>query len=71
MINDNNFSAIYHIRKVLYHWRSHNLSTSKIASSKVYAIVSGKKAIIDFYKNTKINFNEVKDVETGYSVGLY
>ena len=71
LIDDNDLSAIYHIRKVLYHWRSHNLSTSKVASSKDYAFISGKKAIIDFYKNTKINFNEVLDVETGYSVGLY
>lgn len=71
LIDDNNLSSIYHIRKVLYHWRSHNLSTSKIASSKDYAFISGKKAILDFYKNTKLNFNEVIDVKTGYSIGLY
>ena len=71
LLDEYSLDDIYHIRKVLYHWRSHNLSTSKVASSKDYAFVSGKNAILDFYKNTKLNFNEVKEVVTGYSVGLY
>ena len=55
LLDEYSLDDIYHIRKVLYHWRSHNLSTSKVASSKDYAFVSGKNAILDFYKNTKLN----------------
>ena len=72
LLNDKNeLNNIFHIRKVLYHWRSHNLSTSKVASSKDYAFLSGKKAIMDFYKNTNFDFKNVLDVENGYSIGLY
>ena len=71
LINNDEQKNIYHIRKVLYHWRCHPESTAKETSSKDYAFISGKNAIQNFYKNTKLNFNKVKNVENGFSLGLY
>ena len=64
-------SKIYHIAKVLYHWRCHKNSTSKNVDSKQYAFKNGEKAIESFYKNTKIDFPKVKAVEKGFDYGLY
>lgn len=36
---------IYHIPKVLYHWRAHQGSTAGAASAKEYAFEAGKRAI--------------------------
>ncbi|MCD8323345.1 MAG: glycosyltransferase family 2 protein [Clostridiales bacterium] len=36
---------IYHIPKVLYHWRSHRSSTAENPSSKAYAFENGRKAV--------------------------
>ncbi len=38
-------SAVYHIPKVLYHWRCHNESTAENPSSKRYAYEAGKRAV--------------------------
>ncbi len=38
-------SAIAHISKVLYHWRSHELSTAENPESKLYAYEAGKRAV--------------------------
>lgn len=64
-------NSIYHIRKVLYHWRWHEKSTAKNFSSKLYAFDNGAKAVEDFYKNTKINFPKIDRVEKGYDYGIY
>lgn len=64
-------SSIYHIPKVLYHWRCHKKSTSKNTDSKIYAFTNGEKAILNFYKNTKINFPTVERVEKGFDFGIY
>lgn len=45
---------IYHIPKVLYHWRMTNTSTSLAGSNKDYAYVAGKKAIEDYLKRNNI-----------------
>ena len=37
----------------------------------MYAFENGEKAILDFYKNTKIDFPKVLDVEKGHDFGLY
>lgn len=66
-----NTSSIYHIPKVLYHWRCHKKSTSKNVDSKTYAFENGAKAIMDFYKNTKINFQPIENVVKGFDFGLY
>lgn len=64
-------SSIVHIPKVLYHWRCHKESTAKNYESKMYAFDNGEKAILDFYKKTKIDFPKVIDVEKGHDFGLY
>ena len=64
-------SSIVHIPKVLYHWRCHKESTAKNYDSKMYAFENGEKAVLDFYKNTKIDFPKVLRVEKGHDFGLY
>lgn len=64
-------NTIHHIPKVLYHWRCHKKSTAKNTDSKLYAFENGEKAILDFYKNTKINFPDVEKVEKGFDFGIY
>lgn len=71
LIDKNKINTIKHIPQVLYHWRCHNESTSKNINSKTYAFESGKKALSDFYNNTKMNFPKVIDVIDGFSRGLY
>ncbi len=41
---------IYHIPKILYHWRSHGGSTADDPESKMYAIEAGKRAIEAHYE---------------------
>jgi GT2 family glycosyltransferase len=41
-------SEIYHIPKVLYHWRCHEGSTASTGDAKPYAIQAGKKALSDY-----------------------
>lgn len=41
---------IYHVPKVLYHWRSHKESTAENPESKRYAFEAGKRAIQEHYK---------------------
>lgn len=59
---------IYHIHKILYHWRVHSNSTAGDASSKMYAYEAGKKALIEHYKRQKI---DIKDVEKLEILGTY
>lgn len=37
--------GIYHIPKVLYHWRSHKNSTASAPEAKLYAFEAGRKAV--------------------------
>ena len=46
---------IYHIPKILYHWRMIEGSTSNDASSKNYAYLAGKKALEDAFKRRNIS----------------
>lgn len=41
---------VYHIPKVLYHWRSHPNSTAGNPASKMYAYENGKKAVEAHYE---------------------
>ena len=43
-------NGIYHIHRILYHWRMHPLSTAQDPESKMYCYEAGKKAIEDHYK---------------------
>lgn len=45
---------IYHIRKVLYHWRQTKTSTAGYMGNKSYAYKAGKKALEDALKRRKI-----------------
>ncbi len=53
---------VYHIPKVLYHWREHKGSTSSNVNSKPYAHDAGKQAVHDFlsHKYPTI-FSDVKN----------
>lgn len=48
-------SEIYHIPKILYHWRFHDGSTSKDAGNKPYAMLAGERSINDHLARTKKN----------------
>ncbi len=43
-------NKVYHIPKVLYHWRSHRGSTASSPEAKLYAFEAGKRAIEAHYK---------------------
>ena len=45
-----NTDHIYHIPKVLYHWRSHDGSTAGNQGDKQYAIDAGKRALQEHYR---------------------
>lgn len=45
---------IYHVRKVLYHWRQTKTSTAGYMGNKSYAYIAGKKALEDALKRRKI-----------------
>lgn len=62
-----NKDNIYHIPKVLYHWRIHENSTSENPESKLYAFEAGIKASQDYFDRKGI---KVK-VESGPLLGCY
>lgn len=47
-------NKIYHIRKILYHWRQTKTSTAGYMGNKSYAYIAGKKAIESALKRRKI-----------------
>ncbi|MDD3615913.1 MAG: glycosyltransferase family 2 protein [Lachnospiraceae bacterium] len=59
--------CIHHIPKILYHWRSHENSTSENPESKLYAFDAGQRAIEAHYKRCKIDAS----VGKGEYLGLY
>ncbi len=59
---------IYHIPKVLYHWRCHQNSTASNPESKMYAFEAGARAIMEHYKRMGI---EAEKVEKGVDYGIY
>lgn len=58
---------VYHIPKILYHWRNHPDSTAGDAASKTYAFESGKHAVEDYYRRNGI---EAQVSMTAYA-GIY
>lgn len=58
---------IYHIPKVLYHWRAHKDSTAENPESKMYAFEAGAKAIQAYYDRMGISAT----VSQGEYPGLY
>ena len=61
-------SLIAHVPKVLYHWRSHALSTAANPASKTYAYDAGQKALEEF---ARIHFNGNVKVEPMKHLGFY
>lgn len=58
---------IYHIPRILYHWRSHEDSTAENPESKVYAFDAGQRAIQAHYDRVEIKAEVIK----GEYLGLY
>lgn len=48
-------NGIYHIPRILYHWRMHPLSTAQDPESKLYCYEAGKKAIEEHYKRIGVD----------------
>ncbi|MBQ7370791.1 MAG: glycosyltransferase, partial [Blautia sp.] len=59
--------AIYHIPKILYHWRTHEESTSENPESKLYAFEAGRRAIQAHYDRIGVK----AEVSQGENLGLY
>ncbi len=59
--------CVYHIPKVLYHWRAHKNSTSENPQSKLYAFEAGAKAVQAHYDRVGI----AAKVHQGEYLGLY
>lgn len=59
---------IYHIPKVLYHWRCHQESTASNPESKLYAFEAGARAVMAHYERMGI---VVQQVEKGVDYGIY
>lgn len=60
-------SHIYHIPKILYHWRSHEDSTAENPESKLYAFEAGRRAIQAHFDRLHIK----AEVYKGEYLGLY
>lgn len=61
-------SHIWHIRKVLYHWRCHKLSTASNPEAKLYAFEAGARAVYDHCVRIGL---PVEKVERGITYGIY
>jgi len=57
---------IYHIPKILYHWRAIEGSTAQSSGAKAYTTDAGVKALQDYFKNNK----EIK-VTQGFLANTY
>ena len=58
---------IYHIPKLLYHWRCHINSTASNPESKMYAFEAGRRAVEEHYKRVGIPAT----VEHGQFYGIF
>ncbi len=60
-------SQIHHIPHVLYHWRSHDESTSQSMSAKPYVIAVGQNALMEHFERQEIKV-DIEPVRFGYRV---
>ena len=58
--------AIYHIPKVLYHWRMHSASTAANPESKMYCYDAGKRAIEAHLKRMRVEGEVVMTEHLGF-----
>lgn len=59
---------IYHIPKVLYHWRAHKDSTAENPESKMYAFENGERAVQEHYD--RLGISAVVTMRKDY-LGIY
>lgn len=59
-------AAIYHVPKILYHWRCHRGSTAANPQSKQYAYEAGGKAIADFLQKAGIKGKVIPTAHLGF-----
>ena len=57
---------IYHVEKVLYHWRCHEASTAANPKSKEYAYDAGKRAVQDALKCEGVRANVLNQPHMGF-----
>ncbi len=62
---------IYHIPKVLYHWRCHPASTADHPEAKMYAYENGRRAVENHYKRLGIPARVELDTHLGYYRTIY
>ena len=58
--------GMYHMPKILYHWRSHTGSTAGKAESKTWAFDAGIKALEDYYRCEDIDAKVMNGVVPGF-----
>ncbi len=61
-------STIFHIPKVLYHWRAAENSTAQDPHNKIYAYDAGKRALEAHFRRQKINIDSVDHTK---AIGTY
>ena len=59
-------NCIFHIPKILYHWRAHKDSTALDSDNKLYTYKAGIKALENHYKRLKINADVSLDSNNHY-----
>ena len=64
-------SNIYHIPRVLYHWRTHPDSTADHPEAKMYAYENGRRAVENHYKRLGIPARVELDTHLGYYRTIY
>ncbi len=57
---------IYHIPRVLYHWRTHPESTADHPEAKMYAYENGRRAVEEHYKRIGVPATVELDTHLGY-----
>ena len=62
---------IYHIPRVLYHWRTHPLSTADHPEAKMYAYENGRRAVEEHYKRIGVPARVELDSHLGYYRTIY
>lgn len=62
---------IYHIPRVLYHWRTHPLSTADHPEAKMYAYENGRRAVEEHYKRIGVPARVELDTHLGYYRTIY
>jgi glycosyltransferase involved in cell wall biosynthesis len=56
---------IWHIPRVLYHWRAHDASTASSTDNKPYARQASQRALVEHFQRLQINV-EVTSVQHGF-----